>query len=250
MQSTQERITTSANSGFIFPTATKPFRDQDLLDAIHLALQRDSAALEQQAAIHDLQERYHALTAREREVMALVLCGMLNKQIADEIGANRDVGIAHRNDAGLLHAHASRVNLSLAEAAGCIEKCITLKPIDKPGHGRESEANVRGNARHDKVLAPCSLDRIDDALVVPLVDRGAFDDRRAVQNLGALGDKRSPHFLDRRGHDNGHFECHHRSRQTNDVGPKLLPACEPSAKYATQISGSIETPPQHFWRLC
>src|SRR6266403_6313948 len=52
---------------------TKPFRDQELLDAIHLALQRDSAALEQQAAILDLQERYHALTTREREVMLLVV---------------------------------------------------------------------------------------------------------------------------------------------------------------------------------
>jgi FixJ family two-component response regulator len=67
---------------------TKPFRDQDLLDAIQQALQRDSAALEQKAAIHDLQERYQALTTREREVMALVVCGMLNKQIAYEIGAS------------------------------------------------------------------------------------------------------------------------------------------------------------------
>ncbi|HSZ56800.1 MAG TPA: response regulator [Tepidisphaeraceae bacterium] len=75
---------------------TKPFRDQDLLDAIHLALQRDSAAREQQAAIHDLQERYQALTAREREVMALVVCGMLNKQIACEIGASEATVKIHR----------------------------------------------------------------------------------------------------------------------------------------------------------
>jgi len=75
---------------------TKPFRDQDLLDAIHLALQRDSAALEQQAAIHDLQRRYQALTAREREVMALVVCGMLNKQIAYEIGASEATVKIHR----------------------------------------------------------------------------------------------------------------------------------------------------------
>jgi len=75
---------------------TKPFRDQDLLDAIQLALQRDSAALEQQAAIHDLQERYQALTAREREVMALVICGMLNKQIAYEIGASEATVKIHR----------------------------------------------------------------------------------------------------------------------------------------------------------
>src|SRR5580692_10849505 len=48
---------------------TKPFRDQDLLDAIHLSVQRDSAALEERAGIHDLQDRYQALTTREREVM-------------------------------------------------------------------------------------------------------------------------------------------------------------------------------------
>src|SRR5712691_9002128 len=58
---------------------TKPFRDQDLLDAIQLALQRDSAAREQQTEIHGLKQRYEALTVREREVMALVVSGMLNK---------------------------------------------------------------------------------------------------------------------------------------------------------------------------
>src|ERR1700747_2318856 len=61
---------------------TKPFRDQDLLDAIQQALQRDRAAREQLANINDLQERYHTLTAREREVMTLVISGMLNKHIA------------------------------------------------------------------------------------------------------------------------------------------------------------------------
>jgi FixJ family two-component response regulator len=75
---------------------TKPFRDQDLLDAIQQALQRDSAALEQKAAIHELQERYRALTVREREVMALVVCGMLNKQIAYEIGASEATVKIHR----------------------------------------------------------------------------------------------------------------------------------------------------------
>jgi len=76
---------------------TKPFRDQDLLDAIHLALQRDSAAMEQQAAMHDLQGRYQALTAREREVMARVVCGMLNKQIAYKIGASEATVKIHRS---------------------------------------------------------------------------------------------------------------------------------------------------------
>jgi FixJ family two-component response regulator len=75
---------------------TKPFRDQDLLDAIHQALQRDRTARERQAEIHDLQQRYHALTAREREVMTLVVSGMLNKQIASAIGASEATVKIHR----------------------------------------------------------------------------------------------------------------------------------------------------------
>ena len=75
---------------------TKPFRDQDLLDAIQQALERDHTAQEQQGEIHDLQERYHALTAREREVMTLVVSGRLNKQIASEIGASEATVKVHR----------------------------------------------------------------------------------------------------------------------------------------------------------
>jgi len=75
---------------------TKPFRDQDLLDAIQQALQRDRADRERQAEIHDLQERYHALTSRECEVMTLVVSGMLNKQIAGEIGASEATVKIHR----------------------------------------------------------------------------------------------------------------------------------------------------------
>jgi FixJ family two-component response regulator len=75
---------------------TKPFRDQELLDAIQQALERDHTAQEQQGEIHDLQERYHALTAREREVMTLVVSGRLNKQIASEIGASEATVKVHR----------------------------------------------------------------------------------------------------------------------------------------------------------
>ena len=77
---------------------TKPFRDQDLLDAIHQALQRDRTAQEQKAEIHDLQGRYHALTRREQEVMTLVVSGMLNKQIASEIGASEATVKVHRGN--------------------------------------------------------------------------------------------------------------------------------------------------------
>jgi FixJ family two-component response regulator len=75
---------------------TKPFRSQDLLDAIQQALQRDGASRERQAEIRELQERYHELTPREREVMALVVSGMLNKQIASELGASEITIKIHR----------------------------------------------------------------------------------------------------------------------------------------------------------
>jgi len=75
---------------------TKPFRDQDLLDAIQQALQRDSVAREQQAEMQELRQRYHVLSAREREVMTLVVTGMLNKQIAYEIGASEATVKIHR----------------------------------------------------------------------------------------------------------------------------------------------------------
>jgi FixJ family two-component response regulator len=75
---------------------TKPFRDQYLLDAIQQALQRDCSVRQQQAEVHQLQERYRALTAREREVMTLVVSGMLNKQIASKIGASEATVKIHR----------------------------------------------------------------------------------------------------------------------------------------------------------
>jgi FixJ family two-component response regulator len=75
---------------------TKPFRDQDLLDAIQQALQRDSATQEHQSEVQNLQQRYQALTARERQVLILVVSGMLNKQIASEIGASEATVKIHR----------------------------------------------------------------------------------------------------------------------------------------------------------
>ena len=65
---------------------TKPFRDQDLLDAIQLGLAQDRAWLENEKAIAVLRARFETLTPREREVMALVVTGRLNKQIAADIG--------------------------------------------------------------------------------------------------------------------------------------------------------------------
>src|SRR6202142_4254448 len=67
---------------------TKPFRDQDLLDAIHQALDRDRMMRQQQSELSELRKRYELLTTREREVMALVVSGMLNKQIAFDLGTS------------------------------------------------------------------------------------------------------------------------------------------------------------------
>ena len=67
---------------------TKPFRDQYLLDAIHQALDRDRVMRQQQSELGKLRLRYELLTAREREVMGMVVSGMLNKQIASELGTS------------------------------------------------------------------------------------------------------------------------------------------------------------------
>jgi FixJ family two-component response regulator len=67
---------------------TKPFRDQDLLDAVQQALDRDRVMRQQQSELDELRTRYELLTAREREVMALVVSGMLNKQIGFDLGTS------------------------------------------------------------------------------------------------------------------------------------------------------------------
>src|SRR5467141_845 len=75
---------------------TKPFQDQDLLDAIRQALDRDRVTRQQQSSLAGLRKRYEALTAREREVMGLVVSGMLNKQIAFDLGTSEITVKIHR----------------------------------------------------------------------------------------------------------------------------------------------------------
>jgi FixJ family two-component response regulator len=75
---------------------TKPFRDQDLLDAIHQALEHDRRARHRRAKTEKLRSRYSSLTPREREVMALVVVGLLNKQIAGELGTSEASVKVHR----------------------------------------------------------------------------------------------------------------------------------------------------------
>ena len=75
---------------------TKPFRDQDLIDAIQEALKRDRETRQQQSEIAELKERYTRLSAREREVMLLVVSGMLTKQIASTLGTTEITATVHR----------------------------------------------------------------------------------------------------------------------------------------------------------
>ena len=76
---------------------TKPFRNQELLDAIQQALERDRTAREQRAKNDELYDRYDSLTPREREVMTLVVAGLLNKQIAGELGTSETTVKNHRH---------------------------------------------------------------------------------------------------------------------------------------------------------
>ena len=76
---------------------TKPFRDQELLDAIQQGLERDHARRVQEAEVAKLRDRFETLTARERELLPWVVSGLLNKQIADAIEASEATVKAHRS---------------------------------------------------------------------------------------------------------------------------------------------------------
>ena len=100
---------------------TKPFRDQDLLDAIQLALERDGISQKEQAGMRDLRERYHALTLREKEVMSLVTSGKLNKQIAGEIGASEATVKIHRGN--VMHKMQAASVVDLVRMADKLKLC-------------------------------------------------------------------------------------------------------------------------------
>jgi FixJ family two-component response regulator len=76
---------------------TKPFREQDVLDAIHVALGRDRARRRRQAEIAILRERLESLTPRAREVLPLIVSGLLNKQVAAKIGTTEATVKVHRS---------------------------------------------------------------------------------------------------------------------------------------------------------
>lgn len=76
---------------------TKPFRDQDLIDSVHLALERDKIRRQQEAELRTLRERFDSLTPREREILPLVVSGIPNKQIATIIGTSEATVKVHRS---------------------------------------------------------------------------------------------------------------------------------------------------------
>ncbi len=75
---------------------TKPFRDQDLLDAVQIALERDRSRRAQDKAVHELRSLYEALTPREQQVIGFVTAGLMNKQIAAELGVSEITVKVHR----------------------------------------------------------------------------------------------------------------------------------------------------------
>jgi RNA polymerase sigma factor (sigma-70 family) len=96
---------------------TKPFRDQDLLDAVRIALERDRARREQDKEVMILQQRFDSLTSREQEVISMVVSGMLNKQIADQLGtAESTVKVQRSRAIEKMHAE------SLVDLIRMIEK--------------------------------------------------------------------------------------------------------------------------------
>jgi RNA polymerase sigma factor (sigma-70 family) len=78
---------------------TKPFREQELLDAVRAALQRDSIRRDREDEIRDLRTRFDTLSAREREIVALVTAGLMNKQAAAKLGVSEVTVKVHRHNA-------------------------------------------------------------------------------------------------------------------------------------------------------
>jgi FixJ family two-component response regulator len=91
-------MTVQAMKGGAIEFLTKPFRDQDLLDAVEAGLARDRARRESERALAALKERYDTLSSRERDIMLHVVAGRLNKQIANDIGIAESTVKVHRTN--------------------------------------------------------------------------------------------------------------------------------------------------------
>jgi FixJ family two-component response regulator len=110
---------------------TKPFRDQDLLDAIQQALERDRVGRQQSSEIAGLRKRFDGLTSREREVMSLVVAGSLNKQIGFELGISEITVKIHRGR--VMNKMGAQ---SLAELVRMTERLEIPKATDRSAKSR------------------------------------------------------------------------------------------------------------------
>jgi FixJ family two-component response regulator len=118
-------MTVQAMKGGAIEFLTKPFRDQELLDAIEAGLARDRVRRENDRALAALRERFETLTSREREIMVQVTAGRLNKQIAHEIGITESTVKVHR--ANLMRKMQARSLPELSRMADSL-KLATEKP--------------------------------------------------------------------------------------------------------------------------
>ena len=91
-------MTVQAMKGGAIEFLTKPFRDQDLIEAVEAGLARDRARRQSNRALAGLKERFESLSSREREIMLHVMAGRLNKQIAHDIGIAESTVKVHRTN--------------------------------------------------------------------------------------------------------------------------------------------------------
>jgi len=135
-------MSVQAMKGGALEFLTKPVRDQDLLDAIHLGLQRDRVRGDSEKALAALRERFETLTPREREVMAEVLKGRLNKQIAGDIGISEVTVKAHR--AQIMRKMKASSVLDLARMGEQLN--VTSETLQAPEARARPNTNMRRRA--------------------------------------------------------------------------------------------------------